>query len=76
MKLGNGLKDIIDREIIYPVTVLQTLTKAQFQMLFDKDIVVCSQILENPDELGFLELTTVKHRKLINEIKSICNFKG
>jgi len=70
---GKGLKDIIDSEKIYPVTVLQTLTNAQLQILFDKDIVVCSQILDNIDSLGFLMLTPVKQNKLLEEIKSICN---
>jgi len=70
---GQGLKDLIDRENIYPITVLQTLTKAQKQMLFEKDIVVCGQILNNIENLDFLMLTPVKQNKLLEEIKSICN---
>ena len=70
---GQGLKDLIDRENIYPITVLQTLTKAQLQMLFDKNIVVCSQILNNIESLDFLRLTPAKQSKLLEEIKSICN---
>ncbi|HQO08954.1 MAG TPA: ATP cone domain-containing protein [Clostridiales bacterium] len=70
---GQGLKDLIDRENIYPITVLQTLTKAQLQLLFDKNIVVCSQILNNIESLDFLRLTPAKQSKLLEEIKSICN---
>jgi hypothetical protein len=70
---GQGLKDLIDRENIYPITVLHTLTKAQLQLLFDKNIVVCSQILNNIESLDFLRLTPVKQNKLLEEIKSICN---
>lgn len=70
---GQGLKDLIDRENIYPITVLQTLTKTQKQMLFEKDIVVCGQILNNIEGLDFLMLTPVKQNKLLEEIKSICN---
>jgi len=70
---GQGLKDLIDRENIYPITVLQTLTKAQLQLLFDKNIVVCSQILNNIESLDFLRLTPAKQNKLLEEIKSICN---
>jgi hypothetical protein len=70
---GQGLKDLIDRENIYPITVLHTLTKAQLQLLFDKNIVVCSQILNNIESLDFLRLTPAKQNKLLEEIKSICN---
>ena len=70
---GQGLKDLIDRENIYPITVLQTLTKAQLQLLFEKNIVVCSQILNNIESLDFLRLTPTRQNKLLEEIKSICN---
>ena len=70
---GQGLKDLIDRENIYPITVLQTLTKAQLQLLFEKNIVVCSQILNNIESLDFLRLSPAKQSKLLEEIKSICN---
>jgi len=70
---GQGLKDLIDRKNIYPITVLQTLTKAQLQLLFEKNIVVCSQILNNIESLDFLRLTPAKQNKLLEEIKSICN---
>ncbi|HAQ60928.1 TPA: ATPase, partial [Candidatus Delongbacteria bacterium] len=56
-----------------PITVLQTLTKAQLQLLFEKNIVVCSQILNNIESLDFLRLTPTRQNKLLEEIKSICN---
>jgi hypothetical protein len=72
---GNGLKDLIDKNTIYPVTVLSSLTKAQKQVLLNSGIVVCGQIMENPKELKFLDMTEAKFQKLLSEIRSICGIK-
>lgn len=72
---GNGIKDIIDRERIYPLTVLNNLTKAQKQLLMDKGIVICRQIKSNPDLLNQLNLTTRKKNSLIKEIDILCSYR-
>ncbi|SHE78979.1 ATP cone domain-containing protein [Mariniphaga anaerophila] len=69
--LGNGLKDIIDREKIYPITVLHYLTKAQKQALMEQGIVICRQILENPKVVDPFELTSRQHKNLMNELKNL-----
>ncbi|MDA3839348.1 MAG: ATP cone domain-containing protein [Candidatus Delongbacteria bacterium] len=71
---GNGLKDIIDREKVYPITILHSLTKSQKALLFNKEIVTCSQIIEAPHVLDQFELSLLKSKKIQQEIKSICNF--
>src|SRR5690606_11548449 len=47
----NGLKDIIDRQKIFPITVLHNLTNPQKQQLLEKGVVICRQISENPEVL-------------------------
>jgi hypothetical protein len=69
---GNGLKDIIDREKIYPITVLNHLSKAQKQQLMDKGIVICRQISTDPKVLEPLAMNTRKRNALLKEIKNIC----
>ncbi len=69
---GNGLKDIIDREKIYPVTILNSLTKPQKQTLLDKGIVICRQVTEDQGVLDHLGLSQAKTAKIINEIKILC----
>ncbi|MBN2789467.1 MAG: restriction endonuclease [Candidatus Delongbacteria bacterium] len=73
---GNGLKDIIDRERIYPITILHSLTKSQKELLFNNGIVSCDQIIESPHVLDQLELSILKTDKIQQEIRSICNFSG
>lgn len=70
---GNGLKDIIDRERIYPITILHSLTKSQKDLLFNKGIVSCDQIIEFPNVLDPLELSFLKLNKVQQEIRSICD---
>lgn len=68
---GNGLKDIIDREKIFPITSLTSLTKAQKTILMDKGIVICRQLSNNLNELDSLNLTHNKRLKVLEELKDI-----
>ena len=68
---GNGLKDIIDREKIFPVTVLNQLSNIRKKMLLEKDIVICRQLIEKPEVLEYLQLTNKEHKALMNELEAI-----
>ena len=68
---GNGMKNIIDREKIYPVTVLHYLTHKQKQYLMEKGIVICRQITANPEILSTLHLTHIQEKHLMDELKEI-----
>ncbi|WP_372932580.1 restriction endonuclease [Mariniphaga sediminis] len=68
---GNGLKDIIDREKIYPITVLNNLTKNQKQELMEQGIVVCRQIQDKPEILDPLQLGKKQLRDLMIELEEI-----
>jgi len=43
----NNLHDRIQREGIYPITVLQNITSAQAEALIARDIILCRDIVEN-----------------------------
>lgn len=68
---GKGLKDIIDREKIYPVTVLHNLTNNQKQNLMERGIVICRQIMEQPKVLDEFQLPKKQYRDLMNELEEI-----
>jgi ribosomal protein S14 len=68
---GSGLKDLIDREKIFPITVLHNLTKNQKQSLMDRGIIICRQIMENPGVLSHFNLSKNKFRSLVNELEKI-----
>ncbi len=69
---GKGLKEIIDRERIFPVTVLNSLSKRQKQILLEKGIVICRQILSDPESINVLHLNEKQKSKLISEIELLC----
>jgi len=68
---GNGLKDIIDRERIFPVTALTRLTTPDKQKLMEQGIVICSQILEQPSSLDSLALDPAKRQKVMEEVQAL-----
>lgn len=69
--LGNSLKDLIDREKIYPLTVLNSLTKSHKQQLLNQNIVTCKQLLDNPGLLDSLALSEKKFQTVMHEIRQM-----
>ncbi len=70
---GNGLKDIIEREKIYPVTILSNLTKKEKGVLMEQGIVTCSQLMEDLHLIDQLQLTRRKVNALKKELEKIFN---
>ncbi len=69
---GNGLKDLIDREKVFPITVLTKLQTAEKQRLLDQDIVLCRQLVDSPDVLTKLGIEGKKQQRIMDEIRSLC----
>ena len=70
--IDNGLKDIIDREKIFPITVLTKLSLQDKQRLMGQGVVACRQIIEKPSILDFLEIDLAKKQKVFEEIQDLC----
>ncbi len=73
---GNGLKELIERLKIYPITILSNLTRKEIQHLLAQDIITCSQIINNPEVLDSLQLSNAKYSALMNEINEINPIKN
>jgi hypothetical protein len=69
---GNGLKEIIDREHIFPITVLTKLSLTDKQKLMEEGMVICSQLLENPAVLDLIGMEEEKQRKVLKEVRFLC----
>lgn len=72
---GNGLKDIILRENVFPITLLNHLTLKEKEELVEKDIVTCAQLLANDRILNSLEQSNRNYRLILGELKTICHQK-
>ena len=70
---GNGLKEIIDRERIFPITVLSRLTNLEKQMLMERNIVICRQLVQEPDALDFAGLQPRRKQQILDEVKGLCS---
>lgn len=70
---NNGLKDLITRVGLHPVTSLSTLTKQEKEMLLSMDVIFCSQLLDNPELLEKVGIPNRKISRVRKEVSAICN---
>ncbi|MDZ7719926.1 MAG: restriction endonuclease [Balneolaceae bacterium] len=70
---NEGLKDLISRAKLHPVTCLSSLDKAEKQELLEMDIILCSQLLEHEQILDKIGIDQRKKTQILNEAGSICN---
>lgn len=68
----DNLHDRIQRAGVYPITVLEALSAKQAQMLITREIILCSDIVANPNILRHLHLPKRKHEAILQEARQIC----
>jgi hypothetical protein len=69
----NNLHDLIQRTQVYPITVLQSLSSSQIATLIDREVIICSDLVENPGILRHLHLSDSKKEQVLSEAKTICS---
>jgi hypothetical protein len=68
---GESLRDLIENNRLYPVTILSSLSQAQKQVLLDNHVVLASEILRNNGCLDLLGIQVDKKEKIVEEAKQI-----
>ena len=68
---GNGLKDLLEKLKIYPITILHNLTTEEKQKLLDNGIVTCAQLKENKSLFESIGFNAKKHTALLKEFESL-----
>ncbi|REL39028.1 ATPase [Rhodohalobacter sp. SW132] len=68
----NGLKDVIGRLNLHPITCLSTLTKTDKEQLTEKGIVLTVQLYENKNALKEIGIDQRKANRVIKEARAIC----
>lgn len=71
---GNGLKELMERNRVFPVTVLEQLTKKQKTRLLELDVFTCKQLQDKPEVLAEFGLSSRKTRQLTEELEQILGF--
>ncbi len=70
---NRGLKDLIGRVNLHPITCLSSLSDDYKQKLLGQDIVFCMQLCEDKQALERLGMDGKSIRKVQKEAKEICN---
>lgn len=70
--ITNGLKDIIDRTGLYPITCMTALSKSEKKTLLEMGIVLCRELVTNPKLLKAIRLSPVKMKVVKEEAEKLC----
>lgn len=68
---GEGLKELIERYHIYPITILKDLSQRDKQSLLNSKVVLCYQLREDKSLLDVLELSRRKRKAILKELEQI-----
>ena len=71
----DNLHDRIQRAGVYPITVIQELSSRQTQALIARDVILCSDLVDNPQVLNQLHLPKRKYESVMHEAREICKAK-
>lgn len=73
---GNSLRDIIEKEHIFPITILSALSEREKEKLLQKNIVTCSQLSSSIVVLKELGLSQTRINRAASEINTAQIKKG
>lgn len=69
---GQGLETIVEDIGIYPITILTTLSERERIALFEKDIILCIDILEQEQMLAEIGIPNKRHTSIFEEARMVC----
>lgn len=69
---NKGLKDLITRYHMFPITVLQHLSLREKRWLMEQEVITCEQLYKQTEALNEFHLTTGKMQGLMQELQTIC----
>lgn len=68
---GRSLKLMIEKEEVHPITCLTTLKSNQKKKLLKQNVVLCHEIIENPDLLGEIGLKEPQINRVVKEVTDL-----
>ncbi len=72
---NESLRDLIEKEKLYPVTIIESLSQSQKQILLDNHIVLIKDICKSPEALNLLEVQPDKRKNILEEAQIVCDLK-
>ncbi|MBS4013781.1 MAG: restriction endonuclease [Bacteroidetes bacterium] len=71
---NKGLKDLIEKSDLFPITVLTNLNKKDKSFLLNKEVILCKQLIDSPETLDELNVSTAKKKQILGELKDLMNY--
>ncbi len=68
---GNGLKDLVERYFLYPITCLTSITKLEKEKLLLENIVFCEDILVKQDRLRKVGVIDRRINLVLDEVRKM-----
>jgi len=68
---GRGIKDLIERDKIYPITVLSNLTVKNKEYLIENGVVTCGELYKSLDLLSVIEIPVKRKNALLRELEML-----
>jgi len=68
---GKSLKLMIEKEEVHPITCLTTLKRNQKKKLLNENVVLCHEIIENPDLLREIGLKEAQIKRVVKEVTEL-----
>ncbi len=72
---NKGIKTLITKMGLYPITCLLSLSKKEKQQLLARDIVLCKNLCNQPKILESINIDARRQKKIIFEANNLCNSK-
>lgn len=73
---NEGLKDLIDRLGLYPITVSTLLTNKEKQFLLSRNVVLCRTLLKDKFYLDHLGVSEIRKKNILTEIEHLCTLEN
>lgn len=72
----NSLKRRIDRSGLYPVTVSPLLSENEKNLILDRGMVLCSEVLKAPGVLDQIGVSKSRKNRILAAFRQLCNPKS
>ncbi|MEK7434124.1 MAG: ATP cone domain-containing protein [Cyanobacteriota bacterium] len=67
-----SLRQLVDDSGLYPLTVLSSLTKNEKQILLEMKVVLCQDLIQNPNFLRDSGIDASKFKNILDECNKLC----
>ncbi|MFN3019369.1 restriction endonuclease [Chryseobacterium sp. TY3] len=72
---NRGLKNLVDANVLYPVTCLTTINEVEKSKLLESGCILVKEFVENPKFLKLLNLNPEKEQQMLQEAKELMSIK-